>query len=118
MALGLLQVLIYTVLPPDPSVDWSNRSAVNANIHKIDTMAMVMTVFAHFVAVIVGALIARVITKGSRVPAIVIGSIILTYTIVNAFGVAFPWWFRICDIAGVVLSSLMALAISGKKRTK
>ncbi|MBL4705216.1 MAG: hypothetical protein JKY54_11895 [Flavobacteriales bacterium] len=115
--IGVIEALSHVIYPPDPSVNWRDPIQFAANIDLVEIPAMIMVAFAHFVGIIGGNIVAKLITKGSKIPGYIIGGLILTGTIINLIWIPHPTWFAVTDVIAVLIAFWLGMKIA-KKRQK
>ena len=75
----------------------------------LPTGAFIALLLAHVIGIFLGTLTASYISKWKRyVPAVVIGVILGSFSIINASEIQNPFWYSILDIALVIPTALFA----------
>ena len=71
--------------------------------------AFIALLIAHVIGIFLGTFIASYISKWNRyIPAIVIGVILASFSIINAMEIQHPLWYSILDIALAIPTALLA----------
>lgn len=85
------------------------------NMDQIPTGAKVMVVIGHFMGIVVGMLIASLISKTSMVPAYIVGGLMLAATIFNVAMLPKELWFSISDIVLAVVGLLIGQILAKRQ---
>jgi|GEM_PF-2287378 len=112
---GVIGTISMSIYPPDPSVDWRDPAQIKANWDLIEIPAMIMVFMAHFLSIIGGTIIAKLISRGSKIPGYVIGGIVLVATTANLVFIQPPLWNSCTDLILVLIAFWLGIKISKKK---
>ena len=119
IVVGGITAISHVVYPPPPGINMEKPETICEHIHEIEMMSMVFVIFAHFVGILAGNLVARLITKGNKAPGLAIGGLMIVATIVNLFMIpCHPTWFMVADIITVLVAALIGMKIAGKKKVQ
>ncbi|MFT7614964.1 MAG: hypothetical protein ACI9J3_003952 [Parvicellaceae bacterium] len=115
---GAIESISMTIYPPDPAVNWRDPAQVQANWDLIEIPAMIMVFMAHFLSIIGGTIIAKLISRGSKIPGYVIGGLVLLATVMNIIYIHPPLWNSTTDVVLVLIAFWFGLKISKRRGKK
>lgn len=109
----LIDMLGHMVFPPPEGLDFSDPDAIRPYLATLPVGAYLFILASSVVAAFVGTLLACYIGQGN--PAVfggVVGGIVLAATIANFIAIPHPLWLSVSTLAGVVLSTLLAMRLA------
>lgn len=109
----LIDMLGHMVFPPPEGLDFSDPDAIRPYLATLPVGAYLFILASSVVAAFVGTLLACYIGRGN--PALfggVVGGIVLAATIANFIAIPHPLWLSVSTLAGVVLSTLLAMRLA------
>lgn len=109
----LIDTLNHAVFPPPAGLDSSDPDAVRPYLATLPAGAYLFILASSVVAAFVGTLLACYTGRGN--PALyggVVGGIVLAATISNFIVIPHPLWLVIATLAGIVLSTLLAMRLA------
>ena len=116
LVIGILNAISQFLLSEEQLALMQNIESVRANIDKIPVENKIIVIAAHFLSIIFGTLLARVISKGSRIPGYIIGGIIVVSASINFFYIKPETWFIMADGISVLLAFVLGMKISKKRK--
>lgn len=87
------------------------------NMHVIPTGAKVFVIIGHFMGIVLGMLVAGLISKTSMIPAYIVGVLMLAATIFNIVMLPKENWFLISDIVLAVIGFFLGKKLARSKIT-
>jgi len=115
----LIDMLGHTIFPPPEGLDFSDPDAIRPYLATLPVGAYLFILASSVVAAFVGTLLACYIGRNN--PALfggVVGGIVLAATIANFIAIPHPLWLSISTLAGVVLSTLLAMRLAPNRPTE
>jgi hypothetical protein len=109
----LINMLNHELFPPPVGLDFSDPDAIRPYLATLPIGAFLLILASSVVAAFVGTLLACYIGKGN--PLLyggVVGGFILAATIANFILIPHPLWLVIATLAGIVLSTLLAMKLA------
>jgi hypothetical protein len=109
----LIDMVNHSVFPPPEGLDFSDPDAIRPYLATLPVGAFLLILASSVIAAFVGALLACHIGRGN--PLLyggVIGGFILAATIANFIAIPHPLWLVIATLAGIVLSTLLAMKLA------
>ncbi|MFD2916290.1 hypothetical protein [Psychroserpens luteus] len=112
----LFETLIgHTLFPLPEGANPMDMEWIKNNMDQIPTGAKVMVVIGHFMGIVVGMFVARLISKTSMVPAYIVGGLMLAATIFNVAMLPKELWFSISDIVLAVVGLLIGKSLAKRQ---
>ena len=94
-----LVMLSPVAIPPPGGADTTTVEGLNASIHLFEAKHFIFPFLAHALGTLVGALVAALISTGSKLTvALIVGVMFLLGGISAAWMIAAPMWFEALDI--------------------
>ena len=119
VAFGLFYVLQFvgnTIYPPPVGLDQTDVEAMRAYISTLPIPALLIPMFAYFLAAFAGTLVACTIgTARPAVFAFIIGVLLLARTVTTLILVPHPLWYSITVLLGVIGSAWLAMTMAPGK---
>lgn len=103
----------HNLFPLPENIDPMNMDSIKENMHLIPTGSKIFVVIAHFMGIVVGMLVAGIISKTSMVPAYIVGALMLIATAINIIMLPKEMWFLISDTVLAIIGFII-----GKKLAK
>jgi len=91
---------------------------IKQNMDQIPTGSKVFVVMAHFIGIIAGMFIAGLISKTSRIPAYIVGGLMIAATFYNIIMLPKELWFTISDGALVIVGFIIGKYLASKQLIK
>lgn len=114
----LIDMLGHFVFPPPEGLDFSDPDAIRPYLATLPVGAYLFILASSVVAAFVGTLLACYIGRGNPVLfGGVVGGIVLAATIANFIAIPHPLWLSISTLAGIVLSTLLAMRLAPIRET-
>ncbi|MBT8265867.1 MAG: hypothetical protein KJP20_04925 [Bacteroidia bacterium] len=110
-----IESLSSSIFPLPDGADPTNMEWLKNNIDLIPTGAMILVAFAHFIGIVIGMLVAGLISRTSLIPAYIVGVLMLAGTIANLVMIPHPTWFMVVDILGVLVGICIGKSVAAKK---
>lgn len=88
---------------------------IKNNMDQIPLGSKICVVIAHFAGIIVGMLVAAMISKKSMVPSYVVGGLMLAATFFNIVMLPKELWFTVSDGLFVIVGFLIGKSIASKQ---
>ena len=114
----LIDMLNHALFPPPEGLDFSDPDAIRPYLATLPAGAFLLILASSVVAAFVGTLLACHIGRGN--PLLyggVVGGIILAATIANFIAIPHPHWLSAATVAGIVLSTLLAMKLAPASAT-
>lgn len=108
-------LLGHTLFPLPEGIDPMDMASIKENMHLIPTGAKLFVAIAHFMGILVGMLVAALISKSSMVPAYIVGGLLLAATAFNLVMLPKETWFLAADTVGAILGFYLGRATALKK---
>ena len=100
------EMIVHVMFPPPPGMNMTNMAEMKAFVAKLPTTALLLVLLGWFVGTFAGTSAAAKIGH-SRVPAYIVGAVLLGGGIANARMIPQPLWFT---IASFVIFIVMTIA--------
>ena len=114
----LIDMLNHALFPPPEGLDFSDPDAIRPYLATLPVGAFLLILASSVVAAFVGTLLACHIGGGNPlVYGGVVGGFILAATIANFIAIPHPLWLVIATLAGIVLSTLLAMKLAPASAT-
>ena len=115
----LINMLNHFIYPPPEGLDFSDPDAIRPYLATMPIGAYLFILASSVVAAFIGTLLACYIGRGSPVLfGGVVGGIVLAATIANFIAIPHPLWLSVSTLAGVVLSTLLAMRLAPNAETE
>jgi hypothetical protein len=88
---------------------------IKNNMDQIPTGSKVFVVIAHFMGIVVGMLVAGLISKTSMIPAYIVGLLMIAATFFNIFMLPKDLWFTISDGLFAFIGFLLGTSLAKKQ---
>ena len=111
-------LLGHALFPLPEGIDPMDMESIKANMHLIPVGAKIFVVIAHFMGIVVGMLIAGLISKTSMIPAYIVGGLMIAATFFNIFFLPKELWFSISDGALAFIGFLVGTSLAKKQVSK
>lgn len=106
--------LAHILFPMETDFNSMNMEDIIANLDKIPNEQFYLMGLGHLLAIGAGMGLASLISKTSKVPAIIVGSLISLFTIINLFSFPHPTLFLVVDLAAIILGIYLGLYFTKK----
>ena len=94
----LIETLLgHTFYPLPDSIDPNDMASIKANLHLVPNGAKVFVVIAHFTGILLGMLVAGIISKTSMIPAYIVGGLMVIATAATIIMLPKALWFSVSD---------------------
>lgn len=87
----------HNLFPLPETIDPMNMESIKENMHLIPVGSKVFVVIAHFMGIVVGMLVASLISKTSMIPSYIVGGLMLAATAFNIIMLPKETWFFLAD---------------------
>jgi len=87
----------HNLFPLPVTIDPMNMESIKENMHLIPVGSKVFVVIAHFMGIVVGMLVASLISKTSMIPSYIVGGLMLAATAFNIIMLPKETWFYLAD---------------------
>lgn len=87
----------HNLFPLPDNIDPMNMESIKENMHLIPVGSKIFIVIAHFMGIVVGMLVASLISKTSMVPSYIVGGLMLAATAFNLIMLPKETWFLLTD---------------------
>ena len=87
----------HNLFPLPETIDPMNMESIKENMHLIPVGSKVFVVIAHFMGIVVGMLVASLISKTSMIPSYIVGGLMLAATAFNIIMLPKETWFYLAD---------------------
>ena len=87
----------HNMFPLPDNIDPMNMESIKENMHLIPVGSKVFVIIAHFMGIVVGMLLAALISKSSLVPSYIVGGLMLAATAFNLIMLPKETWFLLTD---------------------
>lgn len=94
-----------------------NMEWIKKNMHLIPVGSKIFVVIAHFMGIVVGMLVAGLISKTSIIPAYIVGVLMLAATAFNLIMLPKEMWFLISDAVLTILGFIIGKKLAQSKTT-
>jgi hypothetical protein len=88
---------------------------IKNNMHLIPTGSKIFVVIAHFIGIVVGMLVAGLISRTSMIPTYIVGILMVAATFFNIFMLPKELWFTISDGAFAFIGFLIGTSLAKKQ---
>jgi hypothetical protein len=88
---------------------------IKNNMHLIPTGSKIFVVIAHFIGIVVGMLVAGLISRTSMIPTYIVGILMVAATFFNIFMLPKELWFTISDGAFAFIGYLIGTSLAKKQ---
>ena len=107
----------HNLFPLSEDMDPMNMDSIKENMHLIPVGAKVFVIIAHFAGIVVGMLVASMISKTSVIPAYIVGGLILAATAFNLIMLPKELWFLAADAIGAIVGFFIGKTLASNKVT-
>lgn len=115
----LVDLLGHMVYPPPEGLDLADSETIQTYISTAPVGALVFVFASSVVAAFVGTLVGCYIgTAQPNLFGAVVGGLILAASIANFIFIPHPLWLSIATLAGIVLSTLLAIRLAPPRSTE
>ena len=87
----------HNLFPLPDNIDPMNMESIKENMHLIPVGSKIFVVIAHFMGIVVGMLVASLISKTSMIPSYIVGGLMLVATAFNLILLPKETWFLLTD---------------------
>jgi hypothetical protein len=87
----------HNLFPLPDNIDPMNMESIKENMHLIPVGSKIFIVIAHFMGIVVGMLVASLISKTSMVPSYIVSGLMLVATAFNLIMLPKETWFLLTD---------------------
>lgn len=96
-------LLGHTLFPLSEGIDPMNMESLKENMHLIPVGAKICVVIAHFMGILIGMLVAALISRTSMIPSYIVGVLMILATVINLVMLPKETWFLAADTVGAIL---------------
>ncbi len=107
----------HNLFPLPEGIDPMDMESIKANMHLIPVGSKIFVVIAHFMGIIVGMLVAGLISKTSMIPAYIVGALMLAATAFNLIMLPKEMWFLISDALLAIIGFIIGEKLAQSKMT-
>lgn len=107
----------HSLFPLPESIDPMNMESIKENMHLIPVGSKIFVVIAHFMGIVVGMLVAGLISKTSMIPAYIVGALMLAATAFNIIMLPKEMWFLLSDATFAILGFIIGKRLAQSKMT-
>jgi hypothetical protein len=111
------EFVVRGLYPPPPGYNQRNMEQAKRYVATLPTPAMVIVLVGQVVGTFVGAFAAAKIGR-SRVPAYVIGALLLVAGVVSTFVIPQPLWFVVLELAGYIGATIAGAMLGSPHRVQ
>lgn len=112
----VVEILSHKIYPLPEHVDPNNYEQMAVLLKNAPVGALLLVAFGHFLGMFVGVMISFKILKGTAA-AYIVGGLFLLLTVGNLFMLPHATWFKIADLAAVILGALIPYMAFKKKES-
>lgn len=113
--LTLLELLNSKIFPFPEGIDRKNATAIKAAIAAMPFAAKVLQLISYFISAMVGGLVGtKIINAESKNPALIIGSILTFFGLINSVTLGEPIWFGVCSFLMYVPGAYLGYKLLAK----
>lgn len=105
----------HNLFPLPEGADPMDMEWIKNNMDQIPTGSKVFVVIAHFTGIVVGMLVAGLISKTSMTPAYIVGLLMIAATFFNIFMLPKDLWFSISDGLFAFIGFLLGTSLAKKQ---
>ena len=105
----------HNLFPLPEGADPMDMEWIKNNMDQIPTGSKVFVVIAHFMGIVVGMLVAGLISKTSMIPAYIVGLLMIAATFFNIFMLPKDLWFTISDGAFAFIGFVIGTTLAKKQ---
>ena len=87
----------HNLFPLPDNIDPMNMESIKENMHLIPVGSKIFVVIAHFMGILIGMLVAALISRSSMVPSYIVGALLLAATAYNLIMLPKETWFLLAD---------------------
>lgn len=87
----------HALFPLPDNIDPMNMQSIKDNMHLIPVGSKVFVIIAHFMGIVVGMLVAILISKSTLIPSYIVGGLMLAATAFNLIMLPKETWFLLSD---------------------
>lgn len=99
----LFEILGTEVFPLAENAKPTDPAWLKANMDMIPLGAMAFVIMAHVIGIIIGMLVAGMISKISMRPAYIVAGLMLLATLYNLWDITHPLWFMLADVFALII---------------
>lgn len=107
----------HNLFPLPESIDPMNMESIKENMHLIPVGSKIFVVIAHFMGIVVGMLVAALISKTSMVPSYIVGALMLAATAFNIIMLPKETWFLLADALLAIIGFFLGKKLAQSKIT-
>lgn len=105
----------HNLFPLPEGADPMDMEWIKDNMDQIPTGSKVFVVIAHFIGIVMGMLVAGLISKTSMIPAYIVGLLMIAATFFNIFMLPKDLWFTISDGAFAFIGFVIGTTLAKKQ---
>lgn len=98
--------------PFPPGMNPEDPAVMTKYLATVPVSAMLMVIAGHFTGALFGNIVALLIARQKRLPAIIFSILMVIATVANLFMLPHPVWFMIADVAGVILAIFIVFKLT------
>lgn len=109
------ELVVHKLYPPPPGYNMRNMEEAKRYVATLPTPAMVVVLAGQLLGTVVGAFAAAKIGR-SRLPAYVVGALLLVAGVVSTFFIPQPLWFVVLELAGYIGATIAGAMLGSPYR--
>ncbi len=107
----------HNLFPLPANIDPMDMESIKENMHLIPIGSKIFVVIAHFTGIVIGMLVAGLISKTSMIPAYIVGALMLAATAFNLIMLPKEMWFLISDALLAIIGFIIGKKLAQSKMT-
>ena len=105
----------HNLFPLPETIDPMDMESIKQNMHLIPVGSKIFVVIAHFSGIVVGMLVAALISKKSMIPSYIVGGLMLAATAFNLIMLPKETWFLLADGIFAIIGFFIGKKLASSK---
>lgn len=105
----------HNLFPLPEGADPMDMEWIKNNMHLIPTGSKIFVIIAHFMGIVVGMFVARLISRTSMIPTYIVGILMVAATFFSIFMLPKDLWFTISDGVFAFIGFLIGTSLAKKQ---
>ena len=105
----------HNLFPLPETIDPMDMESIKQNMHLIPAGSKIFVVIAHFFGIVVGMLVAALISKKSMIPSYIVGGLMLAATAFNLIMLPKETWFLLADGIFAIIGFFIGKKLASSK---
>ena len=110
-------IIGHNLFPLPETIDPMDLESIKQNMHLIPTGSKVFVIIAHFMGIVIGMLVAALISKKNLIPSYIVGGLMLAATAYNLIVLPKETWFLLGDGILAIFGFFIGIKLAKSKMT-